>query len=68
VAGGWRGLHNEELHNFYASPHIIMMIISMGMRQTGHAARTGEITNTYKILVGKHEDKRPLERHEQIRG
>jgi hypothetical protein len=20
VAGGWRRLHNEELHNFYASP------------------------------------------------
>jgi hypothetical protein len=26
VAGGWRRLHNEELHNFYASPNIIRMI------------------------------------------
>jgi hypothetical protein len=23
VAGGWRRLHNEELHNSYASPNII---------------------------------------------
>jgi hypothetical protein len=23
VVGGWRRLHNEELHNLYGSPHII---------------------------------------------
>jgi hypothetical protein len=23
VVGGWRRLHNEELHNFYPSPNII---------------------------------------------
>jgi hypothetical protein len=23
VAGGWRRLHNEELHNFYASLNIV---------------------------------------------
>jgi hypothetical protein len=23
VTGGWRGLHNEELHNFYSLPSII---------------------------------------------
>jgi hypothetical protein len=28
VAGGWRRLHNEELHNLYASPHIIRVIKS----------------------------------------
>jgi hypothetical protein len=26
VAGGWRRLHNEELHNLYSSPNIISMI------------------------------------------
>jgi hypothetical protein len=26
VAGDWRRLHNEELHKFYASPHIIRVI------------------------------------------
>jgi hypothetical protein len=25
VAGGWRRLHNEELHNLYAAPNIIEM-------------------------------------------
>jgi hypothetical protein len=26
VAGGWRGLHNEELHNLYTSPNIIRVV------------------------------------------
>jgi hypothetical protein len=26
VAGGWRKLHNEELHNLYSWPNIIRMI------------------------------------------
>jgi hypothetical protein len=28
VRGGWRKLHNEELHNLYSSPGIIRMIKS----------------------------------------
>jgi hypothetical protein len=30
VKGGWRKLHNEELHNLYSSPNIIRMIKSRG--------------------------------------
>jgi hypothetical protein len=30
VTGGWRKLHNEELHNLYFSPSIIRMISHEG--------------------------------------
>jgi hypothetical protein len=32
VTGGWRKLHNEDLHNLYASPSIIIMIKSRRIR------------------------------------
>jgi hypothetical protein len=32
VTGGWRKLHNEELHNSYSLPSIIRMIKSRRMR------------------------------------
>jgi hypothetical protein len=32
VAGGWRTLHNEELHNLFASPNIIRVIKSWRKR------------------------------------
>jgi hypothetical protein len=60
--GGWRKLHNEELHNLYSSPSIIRIIKSRWMRWAGHVARMGEKGNMYKILVGKPEGKRPLGR------
>jgi hypothetical protein len=41
VTGGWRKLHNEELHNLYSSPSIIRIIKSRRMRWAGHVARIG---------------------------
>jgi hypothetical protein len=32
VTGGWRKLHNEELHNLFSSPGIIRMIKPRRMR------------------------------------
>jgi hypothetical protein len=54
-----RKLHNEELHNLYSSPNIIRMIRSRTMRWAGHVARMGEKRNSYRMLVGKPEGKRP---------
>jgi hypothetical protein len=62
VTGGWRKMHNEELHNLYSSPSINRMIKSRRMRWTGHAERMGENRNAYRILVGKPDGKRPLGR------
>jgi hypothetical protein len=38
VTGGWRELHNVELHNFCSSPSIIRTIKSRRMRWAGHVA------------------------------
>jgi hypothetical protein len=62
VTGGWRKLHNEELHNLYSSPSIIRMIKSRRMRWAGHM----EKRNANRILVRKPEGKRPLRRPRQI--
>jgi hypothetical protein len=61
VTGGWRKLHNEELYNLYTSPSIIRMIKS-GIRLAKQLAQVGEKRNACRILVGKPEGKRPLER------
>jgi hypothetical protein len=55
VAGEWRRLHNEELHNFYASPNIIRMIKSRRVRWENHVACMKEMKSVYEILVGKPE-------------
>jgi hypothetical protein len=62
VTGEWRKLHSGELHNLYSSPDIIRRIKLSRMRWAGHVARMGEGRNVDRVLVGKDEGKRPLER------
>jgi hypothetical protein len=62
VRGGWRKLHNEELHNLYSSPSIIRIMKSRRMRLAGHIERIGKNRNAYRTLVGNPEGKRPLGR------
>jgi hypothetical protein len=42
VAGGWRRLCNEELHNLYSSPNIIRVIKSERVRWAGDVASMGD--------------------------
>jgi hypothetical protein len=62
VTGGWRKLHNEELHRLCFSPSIIRVIKARRMRWVGHVARMGEVRGAYNILVGRPEGRRPLGR------
>jgi hypothetical protein len=59
---GWRRLHDEELHNSYASANI-RMIRSRRVRWAGYVARMGAMRNAYTIFIGKREGKRPRGRH-----
>jgi hypothetical protein len=52
VEEGWRRLHNEELHNLYISPNIMVMK-SLRMRWARHIAGNN-------ILVGEPEVKKVL--------
>jgi hypothetical protein len=60
--GSWRKLHKDELHNLYSSPNIVRMIKLRRMRWEGHVARMGEGRCIYRVLVGRPESKRPVER------
>jgi hypothetical protein len=42
VTGGWRKLHNEELHNLYSSPSIFRIIKSRRMRWEERGTKGGE--------------------------
>jgi hypothetical protein len=38
ITGGWRKLHNEELHNVYTSPDVIRVMKLRRMKLAGYAA------------------------------
>jgi hypothetical protein len=62
VTGGWRKLHDEELHGLYSSPSIVRVIKARRMRWAGHVARMGEVRGAYNILVGRPKGRGPLGR------
>jgi hypothetical protein len=62
VIGEWRKLHNEELNDLYCSPNIVRLKNSRSIGWARHVARMGERRGVYRVLVGKPEGKRPLER------
>jgi hypothetical protein len=62
VTGGFKKLHNEELHDLYSSPNIVRVIKSRRIRWMGHVARMGEGRGVYRVFVGKPEGKTPMGR------
>jgi hypothetical protein len=53
AVGGWRKLHNEELHDSFSSTDIIR-IMKRRIRRAGmlHAWRGRRMCRTYRVLVG----------------
>jgi hypothetical protein len=62
VTGEWRKLHSGKLHNLYSSPDNIRHIKSRRMRWAGHVARMVQGRKVCRVLMGKPEGKRPLDR------
>jgi hypothetical protein len=53
---------NNVFHILYSLPSIIRMTKSRRVRRAGHVTTMGEKRNSYRILVGKPERKKPLGR------
>jgi hypothetical protein len=53
VTGGWRKLHNEELHSLQSSSKIVTMFRSRRMRLAGHVVSMGNMGYAKKIMVRK---------------
>jgi hypothetical protein len=55
VTGDWRKLPNEELHNLYCSPNIILMLKSRSTSWAGHVAHVREKSfDEGKIPLGRY--------------
>ena len=55
-------MHNKELNDLYSSPNIMRVIKSRRKRWAGHVAHMGDERGVYRVLVGKPDGTRPLER------
>jgi hypothetical protein len=62
VTGEWRKLLNVEFSDLYYLPNILRVVKSRRMRWAGHVAHMEEGRGVYRVLAGKPEGKRPLER------
>jgi len=62
VTGEWRRLHNKELNDLYCSPNIVRVTKWRRTRWAGHVAIMGEERGVFRVLVGKPEGRRQLER------
>ena len=60
--GEERKLHKEELNDVHCLPNIVRFIKSRRMVWAEHVACIGDSRGAYRVLVGKPEGKRPLER------
>jgi len=52
----------ESIYDLYSSPNTVWVIKSRRMRWAGHVVHMGEGRGRDRVLVGKLEGKRPLER------
>jgi hypothetical protein len=57
--GGWREMHNEDLHNLCTLPKIITMMKLRRVRWVEHVVSMEDKMNAYMILIGKSKGKRP---------
>jgi hypothetical protein len=62
VTEEWRRLHKKDLYALYSSLNIIRVIKSRRLRWAGNVERMGDRRGAYRALVGKPEERRPLER------
>ena len=53
--------YNEELSDVYSLPNIVRVVKSR-TRRAGHVARMRDGRGVHRVLVGKPEGKRPMER------
>ena len=57
-----RKLHDEELSDLYSLPNIVRVVKSRRIRWAGHVAHMEKGRGVHRVLVGKPEGKRPMER------